>query len=128
MQKIKRAILASVVCVLAVGCGGNSQQVVNGMPAPDEAITVSVQNHNWQDVDVFAVNGSQRVRLGSVTTANTGVFVLPSSLMFAPDLRILVHPLASPRDFLSPRISASPGDVIQVTVVNAIAQTSVTIR
>ncbi len=127
-MNLKTTIIAGALCVSAAACGGRAQRSVDGIPSPNAAITVSVQNNNWQDIDVYAVNGSQRVRLGSVTTSRNANFVLPSSLAVATDLRIQVHPLASTRDYLSPRISVSPGDVVAVTVVNALPQTSVVVR
>ena len=124
----KQALIASALCAVMAGCGSSGQQSTDGMPAPYEAITVKVENNNWQDIDVYAVNGGQRVRLGSVSTARTGAFVLPSSIALSPDLRIRVHPLAAQRDYVSPRISPSPGDVVEVSVPNSLVQTSVTVR
>jgi hypothetical protein len=129
MKYRKGALVAGVACVFAFGCGhAANSRVINGMPAPSDAVVVSVQNTNWQDVDVYAVAGGQRVRLGNVTTARTANFILPGGMSLAPDLRIQVHPLAANRDFLSSRIVANPGDVIEVMVMNALAQTSVVVR
>ena len=128
MKYLKGALVAGVACAFAFGCGHAANTLVNGMPAPSDAVVVSVQNNNWQDVDVYAVAGGQRVRLGNVTTAHESNFILPGGMSLSPDLRIQLHPLAANRDFVSSRIIANPGDVIEVTVMNGLAQTSVVVR
>src|SRR5262245_34662950 len=123
MKYLKGALVAGVACAFAFGCGhAANTRVINGMPAPSDAVVVSVQNNNWQDVDVYAVAGGQRVRLGNVTTAHTSNFLLPGGMSLSPDLRIQLHPIAANRDFVSSRIIANPGDVIEVMVMNALGQ------
>ena len=129
MNRIKALTLTAFVAAVFVNCGhGNADRMVNGMPASTDAVTVAVQNSNWQDVDVYALRNGQRIRLGNVTATRTGVFTLDRSLALSPDLRILIHPLAAPRDFVSQRLVVSPGDVVEVTVMNALNQSSVVIR
>ena len=121
------AMLIGILAATSFACA-HRNDVPQGQPAPDAAVTVSVENNNWQDVDVYAVRSGQRYRLGSVTTANTASFTLPRELVDAPDLRFQIHPIGGAQDFLSGRVIANPGDVIQLKVGNAITHTSVLVR
>src|SRR5262245_41560592 len=129
MRTFGKLALAAFASAVMLNCGhGNAARTVDGMPAATDAVTVSVQNNNWQDVDVYALRNGQRVRLGNVTATRTGVFVLPPSVSVAPDLRIQIHPLAANRDFVSQKLIVNPGDVVEVVVVNALPQSTVVIR
>ena len=129
MKRLSRLTLTAFVSAVLLNCGhGNAGRTANGMPAATDAVTVSVLNNNWQDVDVYAVRNGQRVRLGHVTATRTGVFVLPQGVALAPDLRIQIHPLAATRDYISPKLVVNPGDVVEVVVVNALPQTTVVVR
>ena len=129
MNRLCRLTFTALVSAVVLNCGhGNAERTVNGMPAATDAVTVSVLNNNWQDVDVYAVRNGQRIRLGNVTATRTGVFVLPQGVALAPDLRIQIHPLAATRDYISPKLVVSPGDVVEIVVLNALSQTSVVVR
>ena len=129
MNRLCRLTFTALVSAVVLNCGhGNAERTVNGMPAATDAVTVSVLNNNWQDVDVYAVRNGQRIRLGNVTATRTGVFVLPQGVALAPDLRIQIHPLAATRDYISPKLIVNPGDVVEIVVLNALSQTSVVVR
>ena len=129
MNRLSRLTLTAFVSAVMLNCGhGTAERTVNGMPAPTDAVTVSVQNNNWQDVDVYALRNGQRIRLGNVTATRTGVFALPKAVALSPDLRIQIHPLAATRDFVSQKLVVNPGDIVEVTVLNALTQSTVVIR
>jgi hypothetical protein len=129
MHRFNRLLLTAVSSVVLLNCGhGTAERTIDGMPAPNDAVTVSVQNNNWQDVDVYAVRSGQRIRLGNVTAARSGVFTLPRAVALAPDLRIQVHPLAAPRDYVSSKLSVNPGDIVEVVVGNSLPHTTVIVR
>ena len=129
MHRLNRLFLTALSSVVLLNCGhGAAERTVDGVPAPNDAVTVSVQNNNWQDVDVYAVRAGQRFRLGSVTAARSGVFVLPRGVALAPDLRIQVHPLAATRDYISSKLSVNPGDIVEIVVNNSLQHTTVIVR
>jgi hypothetical protein len=129
MHRLNRLLLTALSSVVLLNCGhGAAERTINGMPAPSDAVTVSVQNNNWQDVDVYAVRDGQRVRLGHVTATRSGVFVLPRGVALAPDLRIQVHPLAATRDFISSKLTVNPGDIVEIVVGNSLPHTAVIVR
>jgi hypothetical protein len=57
-------ILRTAVAVAALGCAGGPGP---GAASPDTGVSrVRVENQNWSDVNVYAVAGTQRHRLGLV--------------------------------------------------------------
>lgn len=56
--------------------------------------TLRVDNHNFNDVDVFAVPpGGVAQRLGMATGLSSGTFVLPRTLIAALPVRIIAVPI-----------------------------------
>jgi hypothetical protein len=56
-------------------CVRNAPRLRRGRAA--ERVAVTVKNANWMDMDVFAVRGGTRARVGSVTGLTTATFRVP---------------------------------------------------
>lgn len=101
------------------GCVGTGKNA----PAPQAFASVTVNNRAFIDVDVFALNGSTRARLGNVTAGGTGTFRLPAAVVGAGrDLRFMVDPVGSTRQGVSFNIYVRPGERVTLTVPPSIAQ------
>lgn len=87
-------------------------------------IPLYVANNNWSNIVVFATNGSSRVRLGDVTTGNDVELIIPRNLVFSGQVTLVVHPIASTRDYSTGPILVQGGQAIQLRVENNLAQTS----
>jgi len=83
--------------------------------SPDAVTVVQVTNNNASRIVVDAVSLGIDRRLGEVETNSTESFVLPRSILLS-DLQLLLDPVGPPGSFLTPRIVADLGDVVQVTV------------
>jgi hypothetical protein len=120
------ATLAACAVLSSVACGRSTHQsTVVSETSPNAPVSVQVTNHNPQDVDVFAVDGDQRWRLGTVTTSQTATFQLPSTAARAgSDLRLVVHPIGGGGEYTTGRVTVSPGDEVELQVAAAIPQTS----
>jgi hypothetical protein len=117
-----RALKASVLMVslLALGaCGGtNYSQMGDFQPAPsDQTITIAVTNSNTSDVNVYAVQGGQRYRLGTVTTSDTQTFNAPATVAMDGNVRILVEPIGGLNRWVSPSITVAPGQQLKLDVL-----------
>jgi hypothetical protein len=98
----------ALVCLSA--CGGRSAE---SSPGPDSQAMLQVRNQSFSDMVVYAVNGSQRVRLGLATQS----FALPSYLVRTGGrLRFLADPIGGSRTPLSEEMSVQPGDVVTLTI------------
>lgn len=93
-------------------------------PGQNRATVIQVQNLNLNRVRVEAVSGGVERRLGEVESTNTDDFVLPRGVSLS-DLQILVDPIGPSQYYLSPRVLALPGDLIEVTVTPNLALTTV---
>jgi hypothetical protein len=83
-------LLVILLGVSAEGCASAANVATGG----SAAATLRVENHNFNDVDVFAVPpGGTPQRLGMVTGASSGTFVLPRTLIATLPLRIIAAPI-----------------------------------
>ncbi|HYH78266.1 MAG TPA: hypothetical protein VEX86_00665 [Longimicrobium sp.] len=95
--------------------------------APSSA-TVRVNNYNWMDVNVYAVQGGTRVRLGSVTSMSNGTFQLPSRfLMQSSSVRLMVDPVGSTEGYMTDGILVQGGQQISFNVQNSLRFSSVSV-
>lgn len=114
MKLIRRAVpilaLAFASALTACATAGTGDGY-----APDEVTVVQVTNNNTSRIVVDAISLGIDRRLGEVETNRTASFVLPANVVLS-DLQILLDPIGPPESFLTPRIIADRGDVIEVTV------------
>ncbi|MGZ8493657.1 MAG: hypothetical protein ACXWZS_15760, partial [Gemmatirosa sp.] len=72
--------------------------------------TLRVRNQGFLDVNVYAVRGGQRVRLGTVTGNSTQVLRIPAFLLNGiTPLRFQADPIGNQRAPTSEEIVVSPG-------------------
>ncbi len=92
--------------------------------APPERMVVTVNNSNYLDVDVFAVRGTSRSRLGSVTGLSSVTFQVPAH--YAPDgnLQLLVDPIGTNATYLTDKIAVGPGQHVELTVTSILRMSS----
>lgn len=93
----------------------------------DAATIVQVQNLNTNRVVIDAVSGGIDRRLGEVETGATDDFMLPQAVSLL-DLQLLVDPVGPPGTFITDRIQAGPGDIIELTVEPQLDLTRVSVR
>ena len=121
-------IIAPVLCVFTIACGGRKNEAMNGQPAPSESVVVSVENNNWQEVVVYAERAGNRTRLGTVLTGKKTAFTLPGDYVFTSEFRIMVDPIGGTRQYVSQRLLVNRGDVVEVRVENSLPQSVTIVR
>jgi hypothetical protein len=111
-----RALKTFSVVLLAfalAGCTGRGRNA----PQPREAATVRVENQSWLDMNIFAIAGGARTRLGTVTASTTRSFVIPASLVgLGRELSFLADPVGSSRTATSFAIFVGPGEEVVLTI------------
>lgn len=118
------AVIAGLsVLVLIAGCA-RRRNVDEARPYVPPRATVTVQNDNWLDMDVFIVHGGNRIRIGRVTTNGTESFEVPSNLVGIGTIAVLADPLGSNRGYLTPEITLAGHTYIDVRVANVIDQST----
>ena len=117
-RRLGRALLLSAVLGAGVlpleGCARKGGRRVATEVAPT---SVRVRNQGFLDVNVYAVRGGQRVRLGTVTGNSAQVLRIPGYLLSGTTpLRFIADPIGSQRQPTSEEIMVSPGDEVTIYV------------
>jgi hypothetical protein len=95
-------------------CAGRSRTAEPGTESP---AILEVENRGFADMVIYAVTGSQRIRLGLATGNSTKSFPLPSSLVQgAGPIRFLADPIGGTRTPVSEEMVVEPGDVVTLTI------------
>ncbi len=118
MRSLRHLLLLLLPVLLLAGCAGNRSRAA----APDGGTrtTVEVENRSWSAVNVYAIRGGQRVRLGTVQAVTTTVLTIPSAVVSGvTSLSFLIDPIGSSRTPISQEISVREGDQITLYVPNS---------
>ncbi len=121
---------ALAVAALAGGCatgrgGVAADDLSSAQAAPSNTAVVHVDNHNWQDVDVFAVREGMKARLGMVTSMSAGDFRLPEAFLIgSPNVQLRIDPIGSNSNYLTQSILVSPGQTVDLRIENNLNLTS----
>lgn len=79
--------------------------------------TIRIDNRSFNDMTVYVLRNSQRMRLGSVPGLTARVLVIPSTMIFGPTpLRFIASPLAGNQREVSEEITVSPGDQVEMVI------------
>ena len=90
--------------------------------AMDEGIILTVENHNWSDMRIYAIKLGNRFRLGTVTSNTMETFELPSYLQAdISEVQLLAVPIGGTQSVLSPSVYPSPGDEVVWGIQNNLA-------
>lgn len=114
IRPLIRTFLLLVLAAVIPACASLRQSgpVVEGEPT-----TVEVRNQNFLDMNVYVLNGGQRVRLGTVTGLSTRTLELPSSMVFgSATVRFEMNPIGSSARPISQEITVREGDQIVLTI------------
>jgi hypothetical protein len=120
---VRESIIAGLAALMidAAGCATHHPSAA---AAPPEPVEVTVNNSNYLDVDVFAVRGSSRSRIGSVTGLSSATFLVPANRAADGNLQLLVDPIGSNATYLTDKISVSPGQHVELTVTAVLRMSS----
>lgn len=123
-------MLLGAVAVSPVHVGAQESE-----DAFDEAVEVDrrpvqvyVENGNWLDVEVYAVRGVSRIRLGTVRSQEGRFFELPVHAVGAgQQVRLLADPIGSRQALSSGVVMINPGDIVEWRLRNALNQSSLSV-
>ncbi|MBV9109058.1 MAG: hypothetical protein JO306_06610 [Gemmatimonadetes bacterium] len=90
--------------------------------------TLHVENYNWMDVVVYAVQGNTRMRLGQVTSMSSAEFRLPSRFLSGGDnVRLMVDPIGSTEGYETDGILVHDGQRVSFSVQNSLQFSSLSV-
>ena len=78
---------------------------------------LQVDNRGFADMVIYAVSGTQRVRLGLANGNSTRSFTIPVTLTRGSGpLRFVADPIGGSRSPVSEEMSVQPGDIVTLTI------------
>ncbi len=87
-----------------------------------DSVYVTVKNQYRLDVNVYALYGGGRQFLGIVTSWNSREFGVRGALAVSTRFRIAVDPIGSNQNYVTEEILVRMGDVVELTVLDPLAQ------
>lgn len=128
----KTVTAAGALALIVAGCasagGARAAKDDPGFTGSERAEIV-VQNSNWLDMNVYAVRGGSRMRLGTVNSMASERFRLPRHMVDGVGgLRLLADPIGSRDVYFSQPILIGPGQRVEWKLENNLALSSFTVR
>ena len=107
--------LAVLALTLLAACTSTKEQTEYSPRARGAQITV--QNDNVLDMTIYALRGTERIRLGMITSGNRKVFTLKDHVVVnAPVIRFVADPIGSARSIVIDELPVFPGNEIVLWV------------
>jgi hypothetical protein len=132
------AVAASLALGACASATGGTPPIMNLVDAPSAAAVhrasapsamLHVENYNWMDVVVYAVQGDTRMRLGQVTSMSSQDFRLPSRFLSGGDnVRLLVDPIGSTEGYMTDGVLVHDGERVSFNVQNALQFSSLSVN
>lgn len=117
MRRPFRHLATMLLCVLSAACVSGGAQGGAGGATTQPRTTVRVENQAFNDMNIYVVQGGQRVRLGTATGNSTTRLIIPPNLLFgATELRFIADPIGGSRTPVSQAITVQAGDEVVLTI------------
>ena len=111
-----REWIVAAVAGLTIDAAACATNRASSAVTPREQMIVTVNNSNYMDVDVFAVRGRTRTRVGSVMGLTTATFNVPAEIAPDGNLQLLIDPIGSNSTYTTETITVNPGQHVELTV------------
>ena len=112
MKGLSVRLLYVVIALFTVGCGHATQRIGEQGPDPNREVSVTIKNENFYDATVYTCRGTQRDRLGVITSNTTRDFTFR---WVTSDLRFLIDFTGGGR-YLSQAMQVETGDELQFVI------------
>jgi hypothetical protein len=107
-------LLLLAVVLAGTSCRRGSTKQSAEMDAPT---MLRVDNRAFNDMTIYVLRASQRIRLGVAPGNSTARFQIPSYVIFgATPLRFLADPIGASRTPVSEEITVQPGDEVVLMI------------
>ena len=126
-----KARLTVLLAAVAAGCASSQER--SGEPPGGEPSEVRagaaqsklhVTNRNWLDMRIYALRGSERINLFSVTSMRTDSVPLPDRILTGGGFRLLADPVGAD-PYRSNTIYLRPGQTVWWRLENTLNQSSI---
>ena len=112
-----RVFTASFLCFAATSACGSAHHSKESPSPSDSDVQLEVENHHWNDIVIYLMNGSQSRRLGMVGGVSTNNFVFPyRQLATDGKVRLRAQPVGGQRSFTSEDVLIQSGQGLRWTL------------
>lgn len=127
---MRKTIPGILLALAAAGCASSQER--SGEPSGEGAGEVRagaaqgklhVSNRNWLDMRIYALRGSERITLLSLTSMRTDSVPLPRSLLTGTGFRLVADPVGAD-PYRSSTIYLRPGQTVWWRLENVLDQSS----
>lgn len=109
-----RATLTLAAASLALAACGGGRAV---RPGTEPKTVLEVDNQSFNDMNIYVVNGGQRIRLGrAIGKVRTDLTIPRGVLTFARELQFEADPAGTRRGGVTNRIWVTPGDRVAMII------------
>ncbi len=120
-------VLFLLAILAASACGKTTP------PAPSSwanaEVGLVVENHNWSDVRIYLVHDGVSERIGTVTAAKTGSFVLAGRYFASmAGIQLQAYAIAGDQPYTTEILTIHPGDLITWTLESRLDHSSILIH
>jgi len=102
-----------VLALLGAGCG---RAFKSGPREPDPRTTLRVENQNFLDMNIYVIQGAQRIRLGTVPGLSNETFTIPAYIVRSSPLQFEIHPIGGLGNPRTETISVQAGDEVRLVI------------
>jgi hypothetical protein len=128
MQFHRTAWALLLPLLLLPGCASHHRTTTQTTAATSNTpVDVEVENHNWSDIVVYLVRGTQRQRLGMVNALSNTVFTFPyRRLGSSGDARLSAHAIGG-GGYTSESVLVQPGQMLKWTLESDLSRSSLAV-
>ena len=115
-MRSKSGLMVLLGLSVALGACASKQSSTTTNTSQAETVLV-VKNDSYLDHNIFLLQGSQRIRLGTARGLSSTRFTIPSQYVFGvTSLQFLADPIGGSVTPVSERINVSAGDEVQLQI------------
>ena len=127
-RKIAAAALVALMSLTACTSSMERTGSAAGEVAANDAVSVLVTNNNYSDVNVYAVRGGERIRLGTVTGNSSSTLTMDRAIYGVNDVSLIAIAIGGFGAARSGRLSLSAGDTVEFRIMPVLDQSNVFVR
>ncbi len=125
-------VAVALVAAMPAGASCQSPSPAPGVKAPAKgrtpSVVLEVENNNWLDVHLYVVRDGMLTSLGFMNGPGEAEFAVPGlATLPGADVQLLVLPIGGTASYLSPPLVIDRGDIVDLTIQNDLALSSVTV-
>jgi hypothetical protein len=114
---MRRTAFVTALLGLSLTLGGCASRRTASTTPGQESTVLVVKNDNYLDHNVYLLQGSQRVRMGTARGLATTRFTIPRQYVFGVSvLQFLADPIGGTITPVSERINVAPGDEVHLLI------------